>query len=425
MPEDRWGPVDVEVVALDSGAEERPSRRRSSGHGLAALALLGAAAVLAVVVLAVTRGGDHRAPASYPPGTAVAADARYGATVPGSVRLLADDVADPDGGPRWGLRAFGTTRGYGCLQVGRVQDGALGVLALAAPGGGSLQAGRFHALPSAPAAQATTCVPQDGGGAAFVATHVLLTTAATPASCWYASAGATGLRCAAATTRTVDAGLLGPRARAVTAWVDGRRRRLPTRGRAGAYLVVQRPVRPSTVRQRLAGRTYVLPNEAPLAQTPASNVIAAVAYAGAPPCHAHPTLSPRGSCAPAVGFTPVTQPLPGAARAPVTVTPAAGRDGAIVRFVAPLAARDGRSDYRVVIDGPPHLDGDLPLATDVAAGVRVTRRLALPPGRYRIEVRYRILAPFPRPSGGPSSPGYPVGRGTVEVRPLAQIRSPL
>ena len=416
MPDERWGPIEVELVAVDADPREGPGRRWPSGRGLLFLTLAAVALVFAAVVTVRHHDRDARSVASYPAGTPVASDLpRYGATVPGSVALLADDVADPDGGARWGLRTFATTRGYGCVQVGRVLDGRLGVLALAGPGGSSVQPDRFHPLPAAAAAQATTCVPQDGAGAAFVATHAVLTIAATPASCWYDSAGATQLFCPSATTRVVDAGLLGPRARAVTARIGGRRHRLATRGWQGAYLVVQRPIRPSTLPQTLAGRTYALPNEAPLAQTPASNVIAAVSYAGAPTCNAHPTLSPRGSCSPAPGFTLVPQPRSDAARAPVAVEPAPGGDGVVIRFVAPVAARDGRSGYSATIRGEHDMSAEVPLATDVAAGAPVQRRLPLAPGRYRIDVRYRVRPPFPRTNGGLSSPGYLVGHATVRV----------
>lgn len=37
-----------------------------------------------------------------------------------------DDVADPAGGPAWGLRYWETDRKYACVQVGRVDAGKLG-----------------------------------------------------------------------------------------------------------------------------------------------------------------------------------------------------------------------------------------------------------------------------------------------------------
>jgi hypothetical protein len=45
-------------------------------------------------------------------------------------RLLPIRVADPDGGPPWGIRLVRTTRGETCIQVGRVVDGQIGQLGI-------------------------------------------------------------------------------------------------------------------------------------------------------------------------------------------------------------------------------------------------------------------------------------------------------
>ena len=45
-----------------------------------------------------------------------------------SVRVLPLRVADPDGGPPWGLRVARTSRGLLCVEVGRVVGGRIGVL---------------------------------------------------------------------------------------------------------------------------------------------------------------------------------------------------------------------------------------------------------------------------------------------------------
>ena len=51
-----------------------------------------------------------------------------GALVPGTVRMLPIAAPDPGGGPDWGMRVLSTTRGEGCIQIGRLLDGKLGAL---------------------------------------------------------------------------------------------------------------------------------------------------------------------------------------------------------------------------------------------------------------------------------------------------------
>lgn len=48
----------------------------------------------------------------------------FGVVRPGQSRMLPIRVADPQGGPPWGLRLVRTTRGDTCVQLGRVQGGA-------------------------------------------------------------------------------------------------------------------------------------------------------------------------------------------------------------------------------------------------------------------------------------------------------------
>jgi hypothetical protein len=62
----------------------------------------------------------------------------------GGSRLLALRVADPGGGPPWGVRIVHTTRGFVCLQVGRIEDGKLGELGI---DDAFRDDGQFHPLP--------------------------------------------------------------------------------------------------------------------------------------------------------------------------------------------------------------------------------------------------------------------------------------
>ena len=116
-------------------------RRRSLAVAIAVLAAAGltTGALAATGVIAI--GTPVKDPARSHDG-----DPRRGngVVVPGSARLLALRVADPRGGPPWGMRIVGTTRGVGCVQVGRVVDGKLGVLGR---DGLAHDDGRFHELP--------------------------------------------------------------------------------------------------------------------------------------------------------------------------------------------------------------------------------------------------------------------------------------
>jgi hypothetical protein len=68
----------------------------------------------------------------------------FGVVRPGDSRLLPIRVADPQGGPPWGLRLVRTTRGDTCVQLGRVQDGQLGSLGIADAWDNDH---RFHPIP--------------------------------------------------------------------------------------------------------------------------------------------------------------------------------------------------------------------------------------------------------------------------------------
>jgi hypothetical protein len=328
-----------------------------------------------------------------------------------------------------------------------VQDGKLGVLAIVERGGRVHGRNLFHELRPAVVAQATTCLPLDGAGHAFIALHAPTSPDATPAACRYRAGGSQVPVCPAG-TRTIDAGLLGPSATAITFRRAGQTHTAKTQGDAGGYLIVQRFVKPATVSRKLGGRTVELPVDMPLALTPASNVITRVTYDNAPACSVHPSSRPRGACPDPPGFTLVPQPAPKDVRAPIRAFAAADRRGIRLRFRAPAAVTDGRSDYNVIIRFPrrpcpvQHLPAaerakyagktcsgggyGVGLERNVEAGelVRTTidvpnlgkdHRRALRHGKYRVEVSYRVQPPYPRISGSLASPGYKVGAASVTV----------
>jgi hypothetical protein len=168
-------------------------------------------------------------------------NAYEGATIPGTAHLLALRVADPGGGPPWGLRELRTTRGLMCVQLGRVVNGRLGVLG---QDGAFHDDGAFHPL-SADFLDGIGCGTEDARGNAFVneQIHALPASALTgdeqhiSGGCYRASPkrGA----CPPQDLRDVYYGLLGPDAVSVTHTTQsGVTVTTPTVGRDGAYLVV-------------------------------------------------------------------------------------------------------------------------------------------------------------------------------------------
>src|SRR5262249_33299780 len=109
-----------QVVAAAGPAKRR--RRTFVPFGGAVLAVAVASGALAATG-GIPIGSPLPSHESY-----VTGDPQRGAGTVVDNQLLALRVADPDGGPPWGMRVVHTTRGVGCVQVGRVVDGKLGVL---------------------------------------------------------------------------------------------------------------------------------------------------------------------------------------------------------------------------------------------------------------------------------------------------------
>jgi hypothetical protein len=445
-------PFDLLARELGGAAERQiAAAPRRGARSRLRLLLLTAIAGLGISAAAWAAGsllssGD---PVTYRYGPPPTSDTHYGTTVAGSTELLADDVPDPDGGLPWGARTFTTTRGYGCLQVGRVQEGKLGVLALVRRDGKVTGRGQFHELRPAVLSQSTTCVPLDGDGHAFVALHDLMTSDAVPSPCLHRFDGSGTPGCRGEGLRTVDVGLLGPRAESITFRAGAETRTAKTLGDAGGYLVVQRQVKPATRPQKLGRRIVQMGIEPPISLSPASAVIKRVAYRGAPACTVRPVMSGRGACPDPPGFTPIPQPSAKDVHTTIRAFAAPDRRGIRLRFRARAAVKDGRSAYNVLIRFP---RGPCPvrrlsaaeraafagktcyggaygtdLARNVAAGemIRTTidlpniglkHRPALRPGVYRVDVSYRVQPPRPRITGSLAYPGYRVGGARVVVK---------
>lgn len=290
-----------------------------------------------------------------------------GAAIVSSARLTALRVDDPAGGLPWGLQVARTTRGAGCVQVGRVRDGRLGVLG---QDGAFRDDGLFHPL-GPEVTQAGQCQPLDAAGKLYLAVSYQ----GMPASAWpracaterqvRAVAEMGGGRhpdprptCPPDDLRLVYYGTLGPQATAVTyREPDGRRVTARTSGRDGAYLVVTRPSRihPAT--------GYSVPAPSPLSG------LVSVRYRDGHVCRIpNPRRLGGARPCPMVGYAARPRPTATDVARPVTATfskrPRHPREGPPpgtpspeaywvlkVSFPAPVATPDASLYYVVFLSG--------------------------------------------------------------------------
>jgi hypothetical protein len=213
-------------------------------------------------------------------------NADEGVTIPGSAHLLGLRVADPDGGPPWGLRVLRTTRGLMCLQVGRVLDGRIGVLG---EDGAFENDGAFHPL-SVNFLNGRGCGTEDARGDAFVNEQLHgMPASALSADRQHVSGGCYAANspsrsCPQSDLRDVYFGLLGPDAVSVIHITPtGGIATTPTAGRDGAYLIVlPHRNRSCGPEQLFCSRGQRYSTGGP--ELEPSEVIRAVNYRGAPSC---------------------------------------------------------------------------------------------------------------------------------------------
>ncbi len=170
-----------------------------------------------------------------------------------SLALLALRVADPAGGPPWGMRVIRTTRGLACIQAGRVLDGELGGIGIGYAFRGD---GRFHPFSPADAISEDSCATVDAGGRAFQpGAPAIVTADGLPLAgenlypyqrvhCDLPGQQDWGVRCPQVDLREVAVGMLGPDAASIRVNAPGH---APTPGPEltvrpsgpdGAYLIV-------------------------------------------------------------------------------------------------------------------------------------------------------------------------------------------
>jgi hypothetical protein len=210
----------------------RARRSLHAGLGLGVALLVGATGALAATGV-IPVGSPTKDDVRLRPHVGI------GALTPGTVRVLAVQAEDPDGGPPWGLRLARTTRSLGCLQAGRLLDGRIGVLGRDGAFGDD---GRFHPIAEGSVGHPATCLQLDGAGRLIgsVVFGGVPASASQKGEC-HAPQFTRGVPrnrlCRPESIRILYYGLLGPQAKSI---VVGGTREIPVAGDEGAYLLVER-----------------------------------------------------------------------------------------------------------------------------------------------------------------------------------------
>jgi len=380
----------------------RGRRRRWLFAGVpVALAVTGTAALAATGVIPIG------SPVSAPGDEYRKRDKGTGVLVPGTDRVVDLSTPDPDGGPPWGLRIVSTTRELGCLQVGRLVDGRIGVLGRDGAFGDD---GRFH--PFSAGTVGNACSPLDARGRLVSnSTRPLVPAIASlDGECW-PRAVVRGVPessyCDDRSLRNLHFGTLGPEAESIT--VGGRR--VPLAGPEGAYLLVRRPL-PSD-RSSGVGSGSPWPSNGP---------ITAIHYRDGATCE----VTVRGPVRPCriPGYVAPARPDVAPQDIPVSVRlrqRRSGRWSAIVRFTAPVAITDASSSYEIRYTPPPRKyrgwsHAMYPTDRNIAQGETVTVRLKSlrDAGLYRGVVSYRRAIVPGEPVTDPR--GVRIGRFSFRVR---------
>ena len=340
----------------------RQARVPLARRGGLVVALLGSLLALAAVAYAATHliqtGAPVRSEESF--STNVGA----GVAIAKTGGLLGIAAPDPAGGPPWTMRVYKTSRGLGCVQVGRLVGGRIGVLG---QDGAFNDDGRFHPLPVQASQAEGDCVLLDGHGHAFLGVgNYGVPASGLPRQCHLLRSRAASERCGRSDPRDIFYGLLGPRARTVTYVSGGHRRTVPTVGSEGAYLIVARAPAWLTARGVGAGASGALPvGGGTLSGVRLPQPIVKVSYAGGRTCAIASPGKRRAECLPPVGYVAQRIDVPSARELaspirlrlvqgqPVEGTAHAGPVAALtVSFRAKVAVRSALSGYGVTLQAP-------------------------------------------------------------------------
>lgn len=217
----------------------RPRRRVVLSLAIAAVALMGAGGG------ALLFGTGKTLPPAYE--LSPASTVGLGRPLAPSLALLRLRVADPTGGPPWGMRVIRTTRGLACIQAGRVVAGRLGGIGIGYAFKGD---GRFHPFAPADAVSEDACATVAANGLAFQpGAPAIVTADGLPLAgenlwpyervhCDLPGQEDWGVRCPQADLREIAVGMLGPDAASIRVRAPGREFTVKPYGPDGAYLIV-------------------------------------------------------------------------------------------------------------------------------------------------------------------------------------------
>jgi len=375
---------------------QRVSRWRAVPVMLLALVLAGAAVALASGLI------SFGAPATSVP-VFVNPRAGLGRVAPGTVHLLPLATPDPHGGLPWGMRVLRTTRGVGCLQVGRLLDGRLVALG---EDGAFANDGRAHALPLSTNVERLNCSLVDGHGRVFDSVTIKSQAASAapgvhcePPGTYAPSHHAKFSTCPLADERNLYYGMLGPDATSLTYALGGRRHTVATVGADGAYLIVTTG---STHRYSGAAGSRERAGLYASGEVPVYSPITAIHYRSGATCHlvtAERWAYGARACAPSLpepyGWVPVGVPTHAQLATPIHATlirDAKGRLAIRVRFTSRVAIASLRGQYQLewhepgtapqaYASGPidegasAGYDGLIPQSPNIAAGQTLTKTL--------------------------------------------------
>ena len=284
--------------------------------------------------------------------------AGLGKIAPGTVRLLPISVPDPRGGLPWGMRVLSTTRGVGCLQVGRLLDGRLVALGQDGAFGND---GRAHELPLSTNVERLNCSLVDGRGGIFDSVTIKSEVASAaqgvhcePPGTYAPSHRAAFSTCPLADERNLYYGMLGPDATSLTYSSGGKSHTVATVGPDGAYLIVT----PGTT-HRYSGAAGRLERAGLYAfdDVPVYSPITAIHYRGGATCHlmtAERWIYGSRACAPPLpepfGWVQAGVPTHAQLATPIHTTlirDAEGRRAIRVRFTSRVAISSLRGEYHL------------------------------------------------------------------------------
>lgn len=414
-------------IAAHAGAQPRLAGGPRMPRSLVALAAAVGALVLAAVAFAaglISIGKPYRPP-SYIHYDTVPSQG-LGVPIPGSVKVLPLSTPDLHGGPPWGMKVLRTTRGLGCLQVGRLVDGQIGVLGI---DGVANDDGRFHALPTN-VLSPFSCEPVDAHGLTLISVSEP-TAYAYGTDVEQACAGVDTVspgtpRCPAADLRALYYGLLGPQASGLTYTVSGKTHTIHPVGRLGAYLIVV-----PTPNVHTAFGMAAVP------ATPYGPPFQRVTFKNGLVCDITTSAGGAGVIprCPAPGFTPIQTSRVTSAEVAAPITAAVQRVNGYwwiaASFTARLVITTAQSRYDLEVATPPTCKptGVYGISTEqnISKGQTVHFREALGtcPGRYRGIIYYEpsiqsqaTPPPSPAAFAGGSSPtgAFIVGRFSVNIQ---------